>query len=68
METRAELEQLRRDPAEWHRRGMHHPDELARIVHRRILHGQAGIVYADFFTPATTNTSGSAPALPRRIA
>ncbi|WP_166673266.1 MULTISPECIES: hypothetical protein [unclassified Curtobacterium] len=47
---------------------MHHPDELARIVHRRILHGQAGIVYADFFTPATTNTSGSAPALPRRIA
>jgi len=29
---------------------MYHPDELARIVQQRILHGQTGIVYADFFT------------------
>lgn len=50
MEPGSEREELRRDPAEWHRRGMYHPDELARIVQQRILHGQTGIVYADFFT------------------
>ncbi|MBF4588032.1 hypothetical protein [Curtobacterium sp. VKM Ac-2887] len=47
---------------------MYHPDELAQLVHRRILHGQAGIVYADFFTAATTDTSGSAAVTARRTA
>ncbi len=44
------LSDLRREPTEWHRRGMRHPDEIDALVHARI-HG--GIppepAYGDFF-------------------
>ncbi|WP_171898690.1 hypothetical protein [Curtobacterium sp. UCD-KPL2560] len=49
----SDLGALQRDPHEWHRRGMRHPDEIEALVHHRTL----GDVprdpsYGDFFRVA----------------
>ncbi|WP_181429213.1 hypothetical protein [Curtobacterium sp. MCSS17_008] len=43
------LDQLRQDPTEWHRRGMHAPSEIDRIVTERLGRRTAEPSYADFF-------------------
>lgn len=50
MRDHGSLEELRRDPAEWRRRGLTPPDDLAAIVRSRVGHGSvADPTYADFF-------------------
>lgn len=50
MHDRGALEELRRDPAEWRRRGLTPPADLAEIVRSRVGHGTvADPTYADFF-------------------
>ncbi|MCJ1714746.1 hypothetical protein ACLBWP_06650 [Microbacterium sp. M1A1_1b] len=51
MPDRIALDQLRRDPAEWRRRGLTPPADLEAIVRSRVGHGvPAEPTYADFFT------------------
>lgn len=50
---RPTLSDLHDEPGEWHRRGMRHPDEIASLVHARILADlPAEPSYRDFFLPA----------------
>ncbi|WP_439689805.1 hypothetical protein ACRQ4C_01515 [Curtobacterium sp. SP.BCp] len=53
------LDQLRRNPTEWHRRGMSAPGDIDRIVTERLAHHYvsstqpaAEPTYADFFIAA----------------
>lgn len=48
---RPSLHDLRRQPDEWHRRGLSHPDEIDAMVSRRTSGSTpAEPTYADFFT------------------
>lgn len=48
---RTTLAQLRRNPAEWRRRGLTPPADIEAMVRSRIDHGvPAEPTYADFFT------------------
>lgn len=56
MSNHIVLEQLRRNPNEWHRRGMTSPTEIDQLVTERLGHrytlNTAEPSYADFFIAA----------------
>ncbi|QKS18833.1 hypothetical protein HUN58_01990 [Curtobacterium sp. Csp1] len=59
MSNHARLEQLRRIPTEWHRRGMTSPTEIDQLVTERLGHRYSNNTlntsepsYADFFVAA----------------
>ncbi|MDM7886541.1 hypothetical protein QUG92_15630 [Curtobacterium sp. RHCKG23] len=59
MSNHTVLEQLRRNPTEWHRRGMTSPTEIDQLVTERLGHlyisnslNAAEPSYADFFVAA----------------
>lgn len=46
------LPDLHTQPGEWHRRGLRHPDEIAALVHLRLLENvPSDPCYRDFFVP-----------------
>jgi hypothetical protein len=48
--VRPNLAALHAEPREWHRRGLRHPDEIASMVHARLLADlPADPCYRDFF-------------------
>jgi hypothetical protein len=49
--VRSRLSDLHEEPGEWHRRGLRHPDEIASLVHTRLLENvPADPAYRDFFS------------------
>jgi hypothetical protein len=48
--VRPRLSDLHEEPREWHQRGLRHPDEIASLVHARLLENvPADPTYRDFF-------------------
>lgn len=48
--VRPRLSDLHEEPREWHQRGLRHPDEIASLVHARLLENvPADPSYRDFF-------------------
>ncbi|QCR43301.1 hypothetical protein C1N91_06830 [Curtobacterium sp. SGAir0471] len=49
--VRPRLSDLHDEPREWHQRGLRHPDEIASLVHTRLLENvPADPAYRDFFS------------------